>query len=181
MMKEIVINTDGVSMEEEYDSAIRVKALMVNENNEILLGYAFNTYQFIGGHINKDEDLFEGLIREIREETGIEIPKSEYTNPFMKIVHYSKNYRNSGKARENIIYYFDIPWNKSVNINNIEYDEWEEKGKFEVRKVKLDDLEDLLVKHISDNELNPLIVDEMLDVLKEYKYRKKYSEENVIG
>ncbi len=173
-MKEIIINTDGVTDNEEYDTAVRVKALMVNDKNEILLGFAFNTYQFIGGHINPDEDLFQGLIREIREETGIEISKDEYKNPFMKIIHYSKNYRNSGKSRENIIYYFDIPWDKEVNIENIAYDEWEEKGNFEVRKVKLDDLEELLLKHISDNELNPLIVDEMLDVLKEYKYLKKY-------
>ena len=47
-MKEIIINTDGVTDNEEYDTAVRVKALMVNDKNEILLGFAFNTYQFIG-------------------------------------------------------------------------------------------------------------------------------------
>lgn len=173
-MKEIIINTDGVKDTDDFDTAVRVKALMVNDSNEILLGYAFNTYQFIGGHINNNEDLFQGLVREIKEETGIEISKEEYKNPFMKIIHYSKNYRNSGKSRENIIYYFDIPCNKEVDLNNIGYDEWEEKGGFCVKKVKLDDLEELLINHISDNELNPLIVDEMLDVIREYKYIKKY-------
>lgn len=166
-MKKIVINTDGLKENEIDETATRAKALIINSKNEILLGYGFKTYQFIGGHVNDDESITDALIREIAEETGIVI-NDEDLKPFMKIVHYTRDYRHSGKNRENIIYYYSVKTDDKVNLKNINYDEWEKKGNFKVKKVKMEKIEKLLLKSINKNEMNKLIVDEMLEVLKEY-------------
>lgn len=167
-MKEVILNSDKLDKSEINETAVRVKALLINKNNEIILGYCFNTYQFIGGHQEGDESLEECLKREIREETGIQINESKMT-PFMKITHYTKNYRDNGLNRENIIYYYVIYTNEEVDNKNIDYDEWEVKGDFEIRRVNLNDIEQVLKNSIPDNPLNPLIVEEMLEVLVYYK------------
>lgn len=167
-MKKIVINTDGLKENEIDETATRAKALIMNSKNEILLGYGFKTYQFIGGHVKDDESITEALIREITEETGIVI-RDDDLKPFMKIIHYTKDYRHSGKNRENIIYYYSVKTDEKVNLKNVNYDEWEKKSHFRVKKVKINKVEKLLLKSINKNEMNQLIVDEMLEVLNEYK------------
>lgn len=167
-MKKIIINTDGIKDNEIDESATRAKALMINSNNEILLGYGFDTYQFIGGHVNDDESITEGLKREIEEETGIIIEEDDL-KPFMIIIHYTRNYRNTGKNRENIIFYYYIKNEDEINMKKVNYDEWEKKGKFTVKKINMNDLEKVLIESIPNNEMNQLIVEEMLEVIKEYK------------
>ena len=50
-MKHIIKNDLKINKEELTSEVTRVKALLINSNNEILLGYSDNCYQFIGGHI----------------------------------------------------------------------------------------------------------------------------------
>ena len=54
-MKEIFINEDNLSKNEINEEVIRVKGLIINDKNEILLGYSNNTYQFPGGHLEEGE------------------------------------------------------------------------------------------------------------------------------
>ena len=56
-MKEIFINNDKLKDEEIDENVTRVKSLLINDKNQILLGYSHNTYQFIGGHVEKEESL----------------------------------------------------------------------------------------------------------------------------
>jgi 8-oxo-dGTP diphosphatase len=51
------------------------QAIIVNDKKELLLGFSYNDYQFPGGHLEKDEEPVKGLIRELKEETGIDIEK----------------------------------------------------------------------------------------------------------
>lgn len=86
-------------MEERYKSKIVVDLLLKrkNKNNkeEILLllrqntGYLDGYYDLPGGHVDKDEDLFAAMIREAKEEIGIDIFRED-----MKIVHIYHNFRN---------------------------------------------------------------------------------------
>lgn len=86
-------------MEERYKSKIIVDLLLKrkNENNkeEILLllrqntGYLDGYYDLPGGHVEEDEDLFSAMIRETKEEIGIDIFRED-----MKIVHVYHHFRN---------------------------------------------------------------------------------------
>ena len=166
-MKEILYNYDNLTSSEIDEIVIRLKALIINDKDEITVGYCNKTYQFPGGHLEEGETLEEGLLREIKEETGIEI-KDAIIKPFQKITHYSKNYRNSGKNRQNDIYYYVIKTNAKYNMDNASLDEMEKKDGFTVKIIPLNELEDTLIKSISDNPINKVIVEEMLEALKEY-------------
>ncbi len=86
-------------MEERYKSKIIVDLLLKrkNENNkeEILLllrqntGYLDGYYDLPGGHVEEGEDLFSAMIREAKEEIGIDIFRED-----MKIVHVYHHFKN---------------------------------------------------------------------------------------
>lgn len=163
-MKSVFYNDDNLTKEEINETVIRLKALIINSNNEILLGYSHKTYQFPGGHLEPDEELIDGLRRELREETGMVFTHFDY-KPFEEIRYYSKNYRNSGKNRENIIYYYLIKTDKNIDLNNTNYDEYELDGNYQLKYVKLSQVKEILLDSIEDNQINKIIVKEMLGVL----------------
>ena len=115
-MKEILYNYDNLKLEDIDEVVTRTKGLIINSNNEITLGYSHQTYQFPGGHLEEGESLEECLLREIEEETGIEI-KDAKLKPFEKITYYSKNYHGSGKNRKNDIYYYIINTDAKFDMN----------------------------------------------------------------
>lgn len=167
-MKKIIINNDNLIEKDIDETVVRVKALIINSKNEIMLGYSNKTYQFPGGHLEKNETLEDALIREIKEETGIEINKTN-KEPFMKITCYSKNYRDTNKNRRNDIYYYIINTDKQYNKSKTNLDKQEIENNFIVENIPLAKVEEILIKSILDNSINEIIVNEMLKVLKEYK------------
>ena len=166
-MKEVLYNYDNLTIDEIDEVVIRTKALIINDNDEITLGYSNGTYQFPGGHLESGEELTDCILREIKEETGIELEDARM-KPFEKITHYTKNYHNSGLNRKNEIYYFIVRTNTKFNINNTSLDEEEKKNGFSVKTIPISKLEKTLIDSIKDNPKNQVIVEEMLDVYKEY-------------
>lgn len=167
-MKEVLYNYDNITYEDIDEIVIRVKGLIINDNDEILLGYCDRTYQFPGGHLEKGETLEQGLIREIKEETGIEITNTNL-KPFEKMTWLSKNYHNSKLNRQNEIYYYVIKTNEKPNLENRSLDEWEKENNYQTIYFPLKDVEKVLIDSIKENPINEVIVEEMLDVLGEYK------------
>ena len=86
-MKIIIHNKNNLKETDITEVVKRVKILIINSNNEILLGYSHNDYQFPGGHVEKGEYLDQTIKREIKEETGI-ILKSQNFKPFAKVISY---------------------------------------------------------------------------------------------
>lgn len=166
-MKELVLNAQNLLEEEIDEEVTRVKALMINSDNKILLGYSYDTYQFPGGHLEKDEDPIEGLIREIKEETGIEINK-DIIHPFMMLRHLSRNYFNKGKNRCNKIIYYIIKTDEKINMDNTNYTDYEKEGDFRLMYLNLDEVEETLIDHSNKYPDYKSIAYEMLQVLFEY-------------
>lgn len=166
-MKEILYNYDNLKLEDIDEVVTRTKGLIINSNNEITLGYSHKTYQFPGGHLEDGETLEECLLREIEEETGIEI-KDAKLKPFEKITYYNKNYHKSGKNRKNDIYYYIINTDANFDMNNSKLDDWEKDGNFTVKTFPIENVEQVLIDSIPDNPINKVIVEEMLDIFKEY-------------
>lgn len=175
-MKEILYNYDNLKIEEIDEVVVRTKALIINSKNEITLGYSNKTYQFPGGHLEIGETLEECLFREIEEETGMKIKNYEII-PFEKITYYNKNYRNSGKNRKNEIYYYIINTDLKIDMNKARLDEREQKGNYIAKTLPINNIEQILVESIPDNPINETIIEEMLEVLKEYK---KYYQKTIL-
>ena len=54
-MKEIIRNESNLKEIDVTEVVKRVKLLIINSNNEILLGYSHSDYQFPGGHVEKSK------------------------------------------------------------------------------------------------------------------------------
>ena len=166
-MKTIIYNYDKIKEETITDKVVRVKALIINSKNEILLGEAFDTIQFPGGHLEENESVQEGLTREVREETGI-ILKDNY-EPFFAIKYYMKDFPVIGNNRSIEIYYFYISTDEMYNLNNIYLDDQERTGDFKLFYVPLKKFRKVLYKNIDLLEINRIITSEMLLAMKECK------------
>ena len=94
-MREIIINDNNLKDEDISEKVIRVKGLMINSKGKILLAHNNNTYQFPGGHLEENENMDDCIVREIKEETGIDLEVIE--EPFLCIKTYDNNYYNTGR------------------------------------------------------------------------------------
>lgn len=167
-MKKVLFNQDNLKEKDIDETVIRTKGIIVNEYDELLLGYSNKTYQFPGGHLEPNETLIDCLKRELKEETGIDI-KDDDAYLMEKITYYNKNYRNSNKNRKNEIYFYIVNTKTVYDINKTNLTKEEKEGNYTLKLIPLDKVEDILIESISDNPINKIIVEEMLEVLKEYK------------
>ena len=147
-MKEVFFNEENIKDIELDEKVTRVKALIINNKNEIYLSCCENIYQFPGGHLEANETLEEALKREIKEELGIKL--ENISSPYLHIAHLKRNYRDTGKNRQNDIYYYFIKTNENPNLTQTNFDEYEKKGNYKTIKIKIEDF----INVLNDNKLN---------------------------
>lgn len=169
-MKEIVTNNYNLKEEDMTEVVKRVKVLLINSNDEVLLGYSHNEYHLPGGHVEENEELIETVNRELLEETGIELDVKDI-EPFVKMSGYYKDWPELGKNRKIEIYYYEIKTDEKPNLNNTNYTESEKEGNFELRYIPLDKIEEALIKNANEHGDKKGIVREMLEMLKIYNSR----------
>ena len=167
-MKTLIDNQNNLKVNEITDETTRVKAIIINEKEEILLGYSFGTYQFPGGHVEGDEELTACLHRELLEETGMDINTSNL-KPFMLLEHLNKDYPEEGSNRLTKIYYFSVTTNENVDLSKTNYTLEETIGNYELRYIPMEYVEELLLKNAKVAPKNKVIATEMLEAIKEYK------------
>ena len=172
-MKIIMHNDDKLTEKEINDKIIRARGVIINSNNELLLGYCKGTYQFPGGYLEKGETILEGLKIEIKEETEI-VLCGEYKQ-FNQIKYYSKDWPEKGINRYTEFNYFLIITDEKYNLDNNNLDEYEKENNYELRYVKLDELENALEDSINLNSKNKKVYPEILDVIKTYYEEYKYN------
>ncbi len=168
MYKVVINNNDNLTMDDINLKVYRARAVIINSNNEVLLGHLDGTYHFPGGHLEKGETLEECLIREVKEETGINI-KGKFKEPFYKIIYYNKDYPEKGTNRYCEFYYYLVKTNDKYDLSKTSLDQYEKDYNYELKYVKLSDLSDILKNTIGDNKLNKIIYPEIKDVVKIYK------------
>ena len=130
-MQKIIMNQNNLSETDITEIVKRVKILLINSNNEILLAYSHHNYQFPGGHVEDDESLLQTVKREILEETGIDLATIDI-EPFACTMGYYKDWPEKGKNRKTEIYYYEIKTDEKPNLDNTSYSEHEKDGNFEL-------------------------------------------------
>ena len=167
-MKEIIINKNNLSENDITEIVKRVKVLIINSNNEILLGYSHNEYQFPGGHIEENESFNQAINREIQEETGIKL-NIKNIEPFVISRGYYKDWPQNGKNRKVEIYYYEIRTDEKPDLNNTSYTENEKNGNFELRYIPLDEVENEIMNNVLKYNDEKGIGKEMIEIFKIYK------------
>lgn len=166
-MKKIVINDDNLNNDAMEMEVVRVKGLLINSKGKILLAHNNNTYQFPGGHTEENESCEECIIREIKEETGIDI--DNVGDPFLCIETFDNNYFDTGKKVLNRIYYYRIITDQVPNLSETHYDELELETEFNLFYVNFNNLDEFIEKQIKLKNLDVKIGREMQFVVEEYK------------
>ena len=167
-MKKIVTNKYNLSEEDMTEVVKRVKVLVVNSNNEVLLGYSHNDYQFPGGHVEDGETLVQTVNREVLEETGIKLELTDI-EPFACALGYYKDWPAEGKNRKIEIYYYEVKTDKKPNLELTEYTESEKEGNFELKYIPLIEVEEILAKNAEIYGDKRGIAREMIELFGIYK------------
>lgn len=165
-MKHVFINDNNLSEDELDYEVIRVKGIILNNQNEVLLAHNNNTFQFIGGHLEENEDMESALLREIVEETGITV--SDISGPFMLVDAYYKNYFNTSKNVHSKIYYYRILSNELPDLNKTCYDILERQTDFKIFYVPLKNMKKFLDECLEEKQIDINIYREISLVVDEY-------------
>lgn len=158
-----IFNEDHLKDDEIEETVVRVKAFIMNDKNEILIASSNGGVQLIGGHVENEEEQVNGLKREIKEETGIEISNEEISEPFYEVRHYIKNYFNSSKNVIAKMVYYVIKTDKIPNLNQTKLTKQEQDYDFCLKYIPFDEFEDYLKNFLnSEKKINGLIATETL-------------------
>jgi len=140
--------------------------LIINSKDELLLGHGSKNYQFIGGHVEDGESFDECVVREIKEETGIDIPLEKRT-PFYVIKYYTKDYPNIGDNTLFIANYYSISCDEKPDLTKTSLTEGEMEGNFELRYINKNEvLRELEISLKTCTREN--VVKDTINVVKEY-------------
>lgn len=171
-MKTKIFNYGKLKEKDISDRIVRVKGLIVNSKDEILLVKAFNILQFPGGHLEENETLEVGLKREISEETGMTL--NDHYQPFYAIKYFLKDFPVIGNNRSIEIYYFYIFTDKKFNLKHIYLDDQERNGNFNLEYVSLKEFKNYILKN-NQEDINKMINREMLLALKVLKAKLRHN------
>lgn len=165
-MREIIYNESNLKKEEINRVVKRAKAIIINSNNEILLGYGENNYQLLGGHVENEETYEECLKREIKEEAGIEI-SSPIGGPFLVIKYLNKDYPRVGVNSLYIANYYVIHCDILPDKTKMQLTEEERKGNFKLKYIAknniLEELKNSLKTCTREN-----VVKDTIEVIEEF-------------
>lgn len=166
LMKTILYNYDNLKEEEINRLTRRAKILIINSNDEILFAHSNNNYFFVGGRVEEDETFDDAIVREIKEETGIDLPL-EKREPFFNITYMNKDYPDKGINTKSIANYYVIECSIKPDLSKVSLTEEEKIANFKLVYIhKNNVLEEL--NNCLEFCSNKNVVRDTIEVVKEY-------------
>ena len=107
---------------------VSIKALIIDGNKILCLKNERNEWDFPGGKINFDEDIEEGLKREVKEETNLDIKNLKILKPF--------NLKFNAVPVFIVVYSAEISCNSSVLVS-YEHSEYNFFSKAELKNLNI--------------------------------------------
>lgn len=170
-MKIVTLNPNKLTMDDIDREQHRVKVLLFNSKNEILLCKINGVYNFIGGHIEGRETSLECAQREIKEEAGITMRLGCFSAPFFKLQAFEKNYYGSPRNYFTTIEFIEGKTDTHIDLSKRNLDPEERKKDFKLEYVPYKDLVSTLEENRESAraEGREFVTEEMLAVLKVYE------------
>ena len=170
-MKEVIFNKQNLSDDNIQIFENKVKVIIKNSKDELLVCKRNGVIHFIGGKVERNETCQEAAIREIAEETGIAISDSNNSLvPFFRMKQYQQNYYNSGKNCLLSITYLVCDTDEKFDYNKRNLDENESKEYFTLEYIPAGDFIEELERNreIAKKDKREFIINEMKYVFSEY-------------
>ncbi|MBQ2946602.1 MAG: NUDIX hydrolase [Bacilli bacterium] len=165
-MKTILYNYDNLKEENINRTTRRAKALIINSQDKILFAHSKNNYFFVGGRVEENETFDECIVRETKEETGIDLPL-EKREPFFTITYMNKDYPSLGVNTKSITNYYLVKCDTKPDLNEITLTEEEKNNNFKLVYIHKDKALEELNNNL-DNCSNKNVVRDTIEVMKEY-------------
>lgn len=167
-MKEIIHNYDNLSEKDCHHIIKRAKLIVENSKQELLFVIEDNNMFLIGGHVENNESDNNTLIREIKEEAGIEF-NPQVDKPFLVIKYLTKDYP---EVNENTLYITNFYYLKSddliPNISNLNLTKDEQLNNFHLEYIpKEQSLERLIEVSKRVTKVKGAVLD-TIDAIKTY-------------
>lgn len=171
---ELVINEDNLHFGEVQEFSSKARAILIDENNRILIVNYGNVILLPGGKVDEGEKLSEAITRELGEELGQDYSASEL-DFFVTLNYYQKDYpKRDGTFQNRLVqtHYF-VGLYKGIKNDSRKLTEKEQKGNFRLELVSLEDLENMIIKNVNNNPRNLYFQKELLIILACYKNKKQ--------
>ena len=165
-MKTIIHNNDNLTLKNINKTVKRAKAIIVNENGEILLAITNRAIFLPGGHVEGKETYDECLTREIEEETGVHIDNIQ-KKEILNIEYYSKDYPEKGVNTHYISKYFVVNASIKPDYSKIKLTKEEKESNFKVTYIPKEKVLDLLYETL-DKYKGFGSVRDTIEAVKEY-------------
>ena len=165
-MKEIIYNYDNLKLDDIDETVKRSKIILENKDGYILLVKEFDAYQLPGGHLEPGENYNEALIREVKEEIGIDIENIE-RNPILIIRYLKKNFPKEKTNTEYIGYYFKEQIDIIPNIDNLNLTEYEQHSDYKIELIHKSNILEILNNNIKTTQYKNTVSD-TIEAIKEY-------------
>lgn len=166
----IEINESNLKFNEIQDFSYKVRALLTDENENILIANYGGVYLLPGGSVDKDESISNALIRELSEELGEAYNYNEL-NYLACLNYYQNNYptRNGENKNRLVQTHYYVGKIKSFCEQKQELTEKEKRGNFRLELIPLKDIETIILGNVTSNPRNIYFQKELMIVLEQYK------------
>jgi len=165
-MKTIIYNNDNLKEEDINRNVRRGKVLIINSNDEILFVYSNNHYFLVGGRVEEGESFEECVVRETKEETGIDI-KLENKNPIATITYMNQDYPSEGINTKTINKYYVLRCDTKPDMSKINLTDEEKSWNLELKYIHKDKALQILNESLKICEKKGTVKD-TIEVVREY-------------
>ena len=147
----------------------RAKAFVCTPDNKVWIATSNGGCQLPGGHVEQGEDVVATLIRELKEEAGVDVTVDEITGPFFELRHYIRNSEN--KNRLSKIQYFYVKTDKTPDKTKTNFTPHEKEYNFTINYVDFDKVEDYVKSFMGhdQSQINKIIAQEVLEAFYKLK------------
>ena len=126
---ELIINEDNLQYSEVQEFSSKVRAILIDENNQMLIANYGNVILLPGGQVDEGETLSEAIIRELSEELGQDYNSGELEF-FVTLNYYQKDYpKRDGTFQNRLVqtHYF-VGSYKAINKDSRKQTEKEQRA-----------------------------------------------------
>ena len=169
---EIVINDDNLKNNDIFEFSTKVRAILIDDNNQILIANYGNVILLPGGKVDKGETNITAITRELREEVGQNY-SGEELEYFTTLKFYQKNYPTRDSKLKNRLITTHYFIGKYKGISRQSLTEKELKGNFRLKLFFLEDIENIILENKNSNPRNIYFQKELLTILSCYKDAKQ--------